>query len=99
VDAVFDSAGKFLIVAQDNNIGVYQVGQNSLTEVGGYPFAAGTNFNRLVFSPSGGCVVAISPKSQQAFVFTLNRSTGTLTTAPGSPYSTTTPNDVAIVEQ
>ena len=96
VDSVFDPSGKFFIVAQDNGIGVYQVSQNSATEVPGSPFANGASFNRLTISPAGNFVVAISSKSNQVFVFNLNSSTGALTEASGSPQSVTTPTDLAI---
>jgi 6-phosphogluconolactonase len=96
---VFDVSGKFLVVAQDNGVGVYQVGSNSVTEVSGSPFAAGTKFTRVKFTPSGGQLVALSREGQQLFVFSFNSSTGALTTAPGSPMSTTTPNDLAIIQQ
>ena len=98
VDSVFDSSGKFFIVAQDNGIGVYQVSQTSVTEVAGSPFANGTNFTRVALSPAGGFVVAISSQSQQVFVFSLNSSTGALTLASGSPQSVTTPADLAIAQ-
>jgi 6-phosphogluconolactonase (cycloisomerase 2 family) len=98
-DTVFDASGKFLVVAQDNGVGVYQVGSNSVTEVSGSPFATGTKFTRVKFTPSGGQVVALSREGQQVFVFTFNSSTGALTAAPGSPMSTTTPNDLAIIPQ
>jgi hypothetical protein len=98
-DAVFDSSGRFLVVAQDNGVGVYQIDQTAAIEVSGSPFAAGTSFSRLTFSPLGRFVVAISAKSQQVSVFTLNNSTGTLTPAPGSPYSTPTPRDLAIAHR
>ena len=98
-DTVFDPSAKFLVVAQDNGVGVYQVGSNTVTEVSGSPFAAGTKFTRVKFTPSGGQVVALSREGQQLFVFSFNGSTGALTTAPGSPMSTTTPNDLAIIQQ
>jgi 6-phosphogluconolactonase (cycloisomerase 2 family) len=99
VDAVFDSSGKFLILAQDNGVGVYRIDQNSVTEVSGSPFASGTSFNRLVVSPSGGFVLAISTKSQQVYVFSLDSSTGTPAPAPGSPSATPSPRDLAIVQR
>ena len=77
-DAVFDASGKFLVVAQDNGIGVYQVTQNFLSEVAGSPFASGTSFTRLKFSPTGRALIAIGEQSQQLFVFTLNGATGAL---------------------
>jgi 6-phosphogluconolactonase (cycloisomerase 2 family) len=98
VDAVFDPSGTFVIVAQDNGIGVYQVSSSSITEVPGSPFSGGTSFSRLTVAPSGGFVIGLSQQSQQAFVFTLNSSTGALTVAPGSPLSSTTPSDLAIVQ-
>ena len=98
-DAVFDASGKFLVVAQDNGIGVYQVGSDSVTEVSGSPFAKGTKFTRVKFTPSGGLVVALSREGQQLFVFSFDGSTGALTTAPVSPMSTTTPNDLAIIQR
>jgi 6-phosphogluconolactonase (cycloisomerase 2 family) len=98
-DAVFDASAKFLVVAQENGVGVYQVGSNSVTEVSGSPFGTGTKFTRVKFTPSGGQVVALSREGQQVFVFTFNSSTGALTAAPGSPMTTTTPNDLAIIPQ
>jgi hypothetical protein len=56
VDAVFDPSGKFILVAQNDGVAVYQVGQSSLTEVSGSPFASGTNFTRIQFSPNGAFV-------------------------------------------
>lgn len=99
VDSVFDPSGIFFIVAQDNGIGVYRMGANSVTEVPQSPFAAGTNFSRVALSPSGNFALAISSAANQVFVFTLNSSTGALTMAPGSPQSVTSPMDIAVVEQ
>lgn len=98
-DSIFDSTGKFFIVAQDDGLAVYQVSQNSVSEIAGSPFAGGTNFNRVVLASSGGFVIAISSQSQQVYVFTLNSMTGALTEASGSPESVTSPTDVAAVEQ
>ncbi len=36
--AIFTPSGEFLITAQDNGVGVYKVGHDSLTEVSGSPF-------------------------------------------------------------
>jgi 6-phosphogluconolactonase (cycloisomerase 2 family) len=85
----YDPSGKFIVVAQDSGVGVYKAGANTLSEASGSPFATGTNFLRLMFSPSGAFVVAISQKSQQVSVFAFNSTTGALTTVPGSPFSAT----------
>jgi 6-phosphogluconolactonase (cycloisomerase 2 family) len=98
-DINYDPSGKFIVVAQDDGIGVYQAGQNSVSEISGSPFASGTDFNRLLFSPTGTFVVAISQTSQQVRVFTFNTSTGVLTTAPGSPLSATAGYNLAILQQ
>jgi hypothetical protein len=58
-DAIFDPSGHFLITAQDNGVGVYEVGQDSLTEVRGSPFG-GVGMDRVVFTPAGTLLVAIS---------------------------------------
>ena len=97
-DATFDSSGKFLITAQDNGIGVYQVGQNSLTEIPDSPFA-GLEMDRVMFTPSGTLLVAVSGATQQIFVFAFDRSTGALTIAPGSPVSTPSPSDLAVIRR
>lgn len=98
-DIKYDPSGKFIVVAQDDGIGVYQAGQNSVSEIGGSPFASGTDFNRLLFSHAGTFVVAISQKSQQLSVFSFNNTTGVLTTAPGSPLSATAGYNLAILQQ
>ncbi|HEX3352849.1 MAG TPA: beta-propeller fold lactonase family protein [Terriglobales bacterium] len=95
LDAVFDPSGKFLIAAQDNGIGVYQVVQNSLTEIHGSPFG-GVEMDRVMFTPSGSFLVALSDATQQIFVFAFDQSTGALTPAPGTPVSTPSPTDLAI---
>jgi 6-phosphogluconolactonase (cycloisomerase 2 family) len=97
VDATFDPSGKFLAVAQSNGVGVYQVTQSSVTEVAGSPFAGGTNFTRVMFSPSGGSLAALSREGGQLFVFSFNTSSGMLTTGPGSPVAIATPNDLVII--
>lgn len=98
-DAVFDNSGKFLVMAQSNGIGVYQVSNNSATEVPGSPFASGTNFSRVLFSPSGGSLAAISNADNQLYVFAFNNSNGTLTAGPGSPKSVTAPLDLTVTKR
>jgi 6-phosphogluconolactonase (cycloisomerase 2 family) len=97
VATVFDSSGRFFVVAQNNGIGVYQVSKSSVTEVAGSPFANGTNIRKVMFSPSGNLVTGISEQSQQILVFAFDKSTGSLTMAPGSPVTTSTPSDLAII--
>jgi 6-phosphogluconolactonase (cycloisomerase 2 family) len=97
-DAIFDSSGNFLLVAQDNGIGVYKTGNNSLVEVPGSPFG-GAEVDRILLAPLGNFIVAISSDTGQTFVFKFNRSTGEVTLAPGSPIQTPTPTDPAIVVQ
>jgi len=97
-DAVFDPSGKFLITAQDNGIGVYQAGQNSVTEIHGSPFG-GVEMDRVMFTPSGSFLVGLSDASQQIFVFAFDQSTGALNPAPGTPVSTPSPTDLAIIRQ
>ena len=96
MDAAFDSSGQFLVVAQDNGVGVYQVSSGTVKEVSGSPFAAGTNFNRVMFSPSGTSVAAISNAGNQVYVFAFNSSNGALTTGPGSPISVNGPRDLTV---
>ena len=98
VDATFDPSGTFLLVAQDNGVGVYQIAQNSATEITGSPFGGGT-LERVMFSPSGAFVVATSREAGQVFVFSFDASSGRLTMAPGSPNSTTNPSDLAMVQR
>ncbi|PYQ43047.1 MAG: hypothetical protein DMG99_07450 [Acidobacteria bacterium] len=98
-DATFDASGKFLVVAQDNGVGVYQVSQNAVVEVPGSPFASGTNFNRVAFSPSGGSVAAISNASGRLYVFSFNSSSGALGSGPGSPMTISGPNDLSFTKQ
>jgi len=98
-DIKFDPSGKFVVVAQDSGIGVYQAGQNSVSEISGSPFASGTDFDRLLFSHAGTFVVAISQKSQQVSVFTFNNTTGVLSAAPGSPLSANAGDNLAILQQ
>lgn len=97
-DAIFDPSGEFLFTAQDNGIGVYRVGQHSLTEVSGSPFG-GEGMDRVIFSPFGGFVVALSRAAGKIFVLAFDSSTGTLTLAPGSPISTSSPNDLAVIQR
>ena len=58
-DAIFDPSGEFLFTAQDNGVGVYKVGPNSLTEVSGSPFGE-AEMDRVMLTPLGKFVVAIS---------------------------------------
>ena len=97
-DAIFDPSGKFLITAQNNGVGVYKVGLDSLTEVSGSPFG-GAAMNRVMLTPLGKFVVAISGASGKIFVFAFNSSTGAIVQAPGSPVSTSSPYDLAIIQQ
>ena len=98
-DLKYDASGKFIVLAQESGIGVYNAGTNSVSEITGSPFASGTNFSRLMFSPSGSFVVAVSQVSQQVSVFAFNSSTGTLTRAPGSPHSVTIAFDLAMIQR
>jgi hypothetical protein len=50
-DIKYDPSGKFVVVAQDDGIGVYQAAQNSVSEITGSPFAGGTDFNRFAVQP------------------------------------------------
>ena len=97
-DAIFDPSGKFLITAQNNGVGVYKVGLDSLTEVSGSPFG-GAAMDRVMLTPLGKFVVAISGASGKIFVFAFNSSTGAIALAPGSPVSTSSPYDLAIIQQ
>ncbi len=97
-DATFDSTGKFLFTAQDNGVGVYKVGQDSLTEVPGSPFG-GIGMDRVMFTPFGTFVVSISRAAGQIFVFAFDGPTGALALVPGSPVSTPTPYDLAVVHR
>jgi 6-phosphogluconolactonase (cycloisomerase 2 family) len=97
-DAVFDSSGKFLITAQDNGVGVYRVGHDSLAEVSGSPFGE-VGMDRVMLAPLGRFVVAISGAAGKIFVFSLDSSTGALALAPGSPVSTSSPHDLAVIQQ
>jgi DNA-binding beta-propeller fold protein YncE len=97
-DAIFDPSGEFLITAQDNGLGVYRVGHESLREVSGSPFG-GAAMDRVMLAPLSRLVVAISHDAGQIFVFTLDRPTGGLTLAPGSPVSTSSPYDLAVIRQ
>ena len=96
VDIAFDPSGKFVVVAQDNGIGVYQVGQSSVTEVSGSPFISGTNISRVQFSPNGAFVAAASNSAGQLYAFSFNSSTGALTAGPGSPVAVASPDDLTI---
>jgi hypothetical protein len=95
-DAAFDSSGQFLVVAQDNGVGVYQLSSGTVKEVSGSPFAAGTTFDRVMFSPTGTSVAAISNTGNQVYVFAFNSSNGALTTGPGSPVSLSSPRDLTV---
>jgi 6-phosphogluconolactonase (cycloisomerase 2 family) len=97
-DAIFDPSGKFLIAAQDNGVGIYKIGSDSLIEVSGSPFG-GVGMDRVTFAPDGGFVVAISGTVGQIFVFAFDGQTGVLTLAPGSPVSTSSPDDFAVVRR
>ncbi len=97
-DAVFDPSGKFLITAQDNGIGIYKVDSNSLTEVRGSPFG-GVGMDRVVFAPDGRFVLAISGTAGQIFVFAFDSQAGALRLAPGSPVSTSSPYDLAVIRR
>jgi hypothetical protein len=97
-DAIFDPSGKFLFTAQDNGVGVYKVGHDSLSEVGGSPFGE-VGMDRVMLTPLGRFVVAISRATGKIFVFALDSSTGVLALAPGSPVSTSSPYDLAVIQQ
>jgi 6-phosphogluconolactonase len=98
MDAAFDSSGQFLVVAQDDGVGVYQVSSGTVKEVSGSPFAAGTKVDRVMFSPSGTSVAAMSNAGNQVYVFAFNSSNGTLTTGPGSPVSVSGPRDLTVMQ-
>ena len=97
-DAIFDPSGEFLITAQDNGIGVYKVGQDSLAEVSGSPFG-GVGMDRVMLARLGGFIVAISRAAEKIFVFAFDTRTGVLTLAPYSPVSTSSPYDLAVIQQ
>jgi hypothetical protein len=97
-DAIFDPSGEFLITAQDNGVGVYKVGHDSLMEVSGSPFGE-VGMDRVMLTPLGGFVVAISGAAGKIFVFALDSSTGVLALVPGSPVSTSSPYDLAVIQQ
>jgi 6-phosphogluconolactonase len=99
VDAAFDASGTFLVLAQDNGVGVYQVSAGTVTEVSGSPFAAGTKFNRVMFSPSGTSVAAFSNQDDKLYVFAFSSSNGTLTTGPGSPVTLSGPRDLTVMKR
>ncbi len=99
MDAVFDPSGTFLVVAQDNGVGVYQVSSGTAKEVSGSPFAAGTKFDRVMFSPSGSSVAAISNQDAKLYVFAFSSSNGTLTTGPGSPVTVSGPRDLTVIKR
>lgn len=96
-DITFDPSGKFLVTAQENGIGIYEVG-NSFTEIKGSPFG-GVAVHRVIFTPSGAFLVAVSRALGQIFVFSFDSSSGAITIAPGSPVSTSSPYDLAIILQ
>ncbi len=52
-----------------------------------------------MLTPLGKFVVAISRATGKIFVFAFNSSTGALALAPGSPVSTSSPYDLAIIQQ
>ena len=95
-DAIFDPSGEFLFTAQDNGVGVYKVGPNSLTEVSGSPFGE-AEMDRVMLTPLGSFVVAISRATGKIFVFTFDSSAGLLALAPGPPVSTPSPYDLAVI--
>ncbi len=97
-DITFDPSGKFIVTAQDNGIGVYEVGMDSLTEVKGSPFG-GVEVDQVMFLPSGAFMAAVSGTAGQILVFSFDSSTGALAVAPGSPVSTPNPFDLAIMLQ
>lgn len=97
-DITFDPSGNFLITAQDNGIGIYKVSANSLTEVKGSPFS-GKPLDRVMFTPSGVFVVAVSRVLGQVLVFSFDSTSGAVTMAPGSPVSTSSPYDLAIISR
>jgi 6-phosphogluconolactonase (cycloisomerase 2 family) len=97
-DAIFEPSGKFLFTAQDNGVGVYKVGHDSLTEVSGSPFGE-VGMDRVMLTPLGRFVVAISRATGKIFVLALDSSTGVLALAPGSPLSTSSPCDLAVIQQ
>jgi hypothetical protein len=95
--AIFDPSGEFLITAQDNGVGVYKVGHDSLTEIRSSPFG-GVGMDRVIFTPLGRFIAAISRSTGQIFVFAFDRRTGTLALAPGSPVPTSSPYDLAVIQ-
>jgi 6-phosphogluconolactonase len=85
----FDSSGKFLLVTENAGIDVYQYNQATGdvgTAVTGSPFAAGTNPTSFAIDASDHVYVG-NDGSGNVSEFTLDGTTGALTTISGSPIS------------
>jgi 6-phosphogluconolactonase (cycloisomerase 2 family) len=88
VNAVLDPAAQFLFVGDSVNavIHVYTVGlKGTLVEVSGSPFQSGIAGTAIATDPQGRFVF-MGGGSAQLTALVVNRDTGVLTLAPGSPF-------------
>jgi 6-phosphogluconolactonase len=84
-----DPNSKFLFVAEFNTgLRVLSIGTNgALSEISGSPYTAGTGPTGVIVDPTGSYVYVANKGSNNISAYTLNASSGVLTTISGSPFS------------
>ena len=84
-----DPNSKFLFVAEFNTgLRVLSIGTNgALSEISGSPYTTGTGPTGVIVDPSGSFVYVANKGSNNISAYTLNASSGVLTTISGSPFS------------
>jgi hypothetical protein len=93
-DIEFDPSGNFVAAATSGGIQIYGLTSGTLAAVGP-PHDANTSFD-LVRWDSFGHLYAISGSAQRLFIYSASQ--GTLSPAPGSPYSVTSPIGLAVTK-
>lgn len=91
-DIKFDPSGGFVAAATNAGVQMYRLTSGTLVAVGA-PQDANTSFDAVQWDNSGH-LYAISNSAQKLFVYSANQ--GTLSAAPGSPYSVTNPVGLAV---
>ncbi len=98
-DITFDSVGQWLITAQANGADVYSFSSSGSVAHAAEPFG-GTPLNRVVMSPSGEFVLALSTDHNQFFIFNLTQPTGALHQTASSPQIVgSKPDDIAVLQK
>jgi 6-phosphogluconolactonase len=96
-----DTKGKFLFVTQGSGVLVYPIDSSTGALgalVAGSPFATGGNAYSVSVDPTGRFVYVCNDGSANISEFTLNRTTGVLTPAVGSPFAAGTSPDFIAIE-